>query len=220
MRFCALTVDQHRNLYKLIYKTIVDSKSFDLKGYTLDIYNKVFNKTKNQELALTYASYVPMYASNLSTEDKEVRSIMREAKVDANLLLDKIDDFDNNLQNVLEFVGVKKEEPVVVTAPKVETTPIVKEVSPQQFAFDQKNKATTLRETYEKEKAALSNVPDVEELEFINSNTLKDKFVSLEATVQETGQKVTLDNVNATERQREIKNDYDGLSALIKCLGL
>ena len=113
MRFCALSTDQHRSLYKLIFKNILENKIFDLKTYSTELYNKVYSGTKNQELALTYASYVPMYVSNLASEDKDFRAILKTAKSDANELLDKIDEFDNNLQNVLNYLGVKQEAPSV-----------------------------------------------------------------------------------------------------------
>lgn len=109
MAFCALSIDQHKSLYKLIYKTILEDKTFDLQNFTKSLYDKVNNASKNHELALTYASYVPTYVSNLQTEDKQIRTILKEAKTDANELIDKIDEWENNLPAIENYIGVYKQ---------------------------------------------------------------------------------------------------------------
>lgn len=120
MQFCALTVDQHKSLYKLVYKNILEDKTFDLKSFSTNLYNKILEKTKNQSLALTYVSYIPSYVSNLQTEDKDFRTVLRGAKVDANDLIDKIDEWENNLPNVAKFLQVEPiESKVEETKPSI-----------------------------------------------------------------------------------------------------
>lgn len=106
MIFCALTVDQHKSLYKLIYKNISDDKDFDLNDYSRALYDKILKATNNHDLALTYVSYVPSYVSNMQTEDKGFRQILRNTKTDANELLNKIDDWENNLTKVQEDLQI------------------------------------------------------------------------------------------------------------------
>lgn len=105
MAFCALTVDQHKALYKLIYKKVLEGGTFDLKGFTSDIYNTVYKASNKHDLALTYSSYVPSYVASLQSEDKDFRSILRNSKADANEIVDKIDEFENNLDAVQSYIG-------------------------------------------------------------------------------------------------------------------
>lgn len=120
--YCALTADQHKSLYKLIYKDILDKNDFDLEDFTKSLYEKVYAATKNHDLALTYASFVPSYAANMQTEDKDIRSIFKASKVDANDLLDKMDTWENNLQNVQSFIG--KTTPEAPISTKEAPTPV------------------------------------------------------------------------------------------------
>lgn len=123
--FCALTVDQHKALYKLVYKTVLDEQAFNLKDFVNSIYDKVFGASNNHELALTYLSYIPSYVSNLQTEDKDFRTILKASNTDANDLLDKIDEWENNLPNVESYI--QKSAPVASNINLVNKTKDIKD---------------------------------------------------------------------------------------------
>lgn len=198
MRFCALSTDQHRSLYKLIFKNVLENKNFDLKTYSNELYNKVYTGTKNQELALTYASYVPMYVSNLASEDKDFRTILKESKSDANELLDKIDEFDNNLQNVLNYLGVKQE------APSVSVEKVIPKVS---------NKVIT-PEIIDNTNPAIKKIESDRDKELSTLETPKVKFKYLT-------QENLLNSDNAATNKIEhdrIKEEGKDLQKLINCL--
>lgn len=168
MKFCALTTDQHKALYKLLYKTVTTEKNFNLKNLSAALFNRVYKGTKNYDLALTYVSFVPSYVSSLQAKEKDFRAIVKQSGIDANELLDRIDEWDNNLEKVEEFLGTKPlegtTEPVIPTSgPTIIDTPPPAGPTQEIIGEPDENFLNEVRRRIQLEEEALEEEKTIEE---------------------------------------------------------
>ena len=95
--FCALTNEQVRQYYGYVYKFIRESegKEFSVDSFVKNIYDKIFEKSKNEGLALTYAALVPQNIFSAFTSNENVRNIIYANNINLNDLGKLIDTWKN-----------------------------------------------------------------------------------------------------------------------------
>jgi hypothetical protein len=110
---CTLTPDQLNKLFQKVVKDLLvaseKGKPFNMKEYTLALYNRVNEKTGNQALAQTYAALVPSKVALARAVNKEIKKFVPNIQ-EIEQLETEFEDFDK----VGDYLGLAK-EPVVIT---------------------------------------------------------------------------------------------------------
>lgn len=113
---CAISVEQQKRFLTQVAKdllaTINDKKSFDVKAYMLDVYNKVKEKTDDHERALDYVRLTPGFVDQVASYDRDIKKGMREAGLSFDSLADLIVDFTddtNGLKTVSDYLELTRD---------------------------------------------------------------------------------------------------------------
>jgi len=119
---CVLNDKQQKAFLKKVAKDLYtmskEGKSFNLKDYITSIYNRVKEKTGNEALAQTYAALVPGQIGLARQFNKDIRKLVSNIQQ-----LEETQDLIEDINNVPEYLGVAKVEPV---APKEDPAVIAK----------------------------------------------------------------------------------------------
>jgi hypothetical protein len=126
---CVLNDAQQKAFLKKVAKDLYSmtkaGKSFNLKDYIASIYNRVKEKTGDEAKAQTYAALVPTKIGLARQFNKDIRKLVSNIQQ-----LEETQDLLENIDNVPEYLGVVKQEPL---APKEDP------VAQAQNAFDMAN---------------------------------------------------------------------------------
>jgi len=107
-----------KKVAKDLYSMSKEGKSFNLKDYITSIYNRVKEKTGDEALAQTYAALVPGQIGLARQFNKDIRKLVSNIQQ-----LEETQDLIEDINNVPEYLGVAKVEPV---APKEDPAVIAK----------------------------------------------------------------------------------------------
>lgn len=113
---CTLTKEQHIQFFKKIVSDLLAksklSEPVDAKTYIKDIYKKIFDKTGDPEIALTYASLAPKYMS--AAAGLNTKTIGKLLKADLGNLIDLEDAFDKDISSVINYVAEEQVDQVII----------------------------------------------------------------------------------------------------------
>lgn len=104
MAFCSITKEQYDNLTQWVYKVIKEGDYVGIKELMQDIYKAVYDISKNDVQALTYAGLTPGAVLLVIATDVPSSKIIRNIPDDLNKLYDLRDTLADDLPAVKRFI--------------------------------------------------------------------------------------------------------------------
>jgi hypothetical protein len=102
MAACPLRDDQVKKLYKKVTADLLDyvgkNTPFDIKQYSKDLYTKMYNQSKDHNLAINYIQMIPATIIEAQSRSKDIRNLVKDSYPQI------VDMEDNDFNKTVDFL--------------------------------------------------------------------------------------------------------------------
>lgn len=191
MPFCAITPRQHADFYNMMFNQM-SNKKLDVQDFSRTVYKVVKQKTNNEDLALTYASFVPTLGLHIIKNH-----VTAGANIDQLDRLVQLEKYFENIQNVQTFMNIDPTDIQSDLRPPVEIKDNVSSLMAQ------------AREAYAISMQALEEVRSFEEVAREKGYVDENNKINLVVDERKRQGKVTFTSSNPKELEESTFNLLD-----------